>query len=165
MPAIAEAARIVENAKRLALAAHQLGVPVFATEQNKAGLGETVEELRGLPQASFQKRYFDTTQEPGWASFLPQAVETIVVCGTEAHVCVLQSVRGLLQHGRRIKVVMDAVGSRTMENRDAGLHRMEHYGAELVTAEMVIFEWLRTCDHPQFRSVLDLVRSRPTTKE
>jgi len=165
MPAIGGAPQLVENAKRLSLAAHQLGIPVFATEQNKRGLGETVEALRGFPRATFQKGHFDMTLEPGWESFLPEALGTIVVCGTEAHVCVFQSVRGLLQHGRRTKVVMDAVGSRTTNNRDAGLHRMERYGAELVTSEMVIFEWLRTCDHPQFRSVLDLVRSRAPSEK
>ena len=161
IPALADAAHVVESVKRLAAAAGHLDVPVYATEQNRSGLGETVEELRGLTRAPFHKRHFDATREDTWASFLPDTRQDIVVCGAEAHVCVLQTVLGLLRQGRRIRVVKDGVASRTAANRDAGLHRMEHCGAELVTSEMVMFEWLQTCDHPQFREVLRLLK-QPT---
>jgi len=82
----------------------------------------------------------------------------IIVAGWEAHVCVLQTVLGLLGAGRRPCVVCDAVGSRRPESRDVALRRMERHGAEIVTAEMVVFEWLGGADHPRFREVLALVK-------
>jgi len=159
VPAIFDAPRLVSRARLLADIAQRLQVPVYATEQNPAGLGATVRELRGFASPAFQKQHFDATREPSWPGVLPESCEDIVVCGTEAHVCVLQSVRGLLEQGRRITVVEDAVGSRTPADRDAGLHRMERHGAELATSEMVAFEWLQTSSHPRFREVLAIIKN------
>lgn len=159
MPAILDAPLIVSRAQLLADAARRLELPIYATEQNRAGLGETVHELQGFAPFAFQKQHFDVTREPSWIGFLPKHCEHIIVCGAEAHVCVLQSVRGLLQQGRKISIVKDAVGSRTIADRNAGLHRMERHGAELVTTEMVLFEWLQTCNHPQFREVLAMIKN------
>jgi nicotinamidase-related amidase len=81
-----------------------------------------------------------------------------VICGCEAHVCVGQTVLSLLDHRRRVVVVADAIGSRAPESREIALNRMASYGAEIVTTEMVLFEWLRTAEHPQFRPVSKLIR-------
>jgi nicotinamidase-related amidase len=158
MPAIAEADAVVANARRLAEAARLLGVPVRATDQNPVGLGPGIAELQGLPEATLAKRHFDATREPAWTDFLPTDRRHVVVAGCEMHVCVLQTVMGMLRHGLGVRLVRDAVGSRTAANREAALHRAERRGAELVTTEMVVFEWLATCDHPRFREVLALVR-------
>ncbi|MFL5224668.1 MAG: isochorismatase family protein [Microvirga sp.] len=71
----------------------------------------------------------------------------------------MQTVLGLLDRGRAVSLVADAVGSRSPANRDAALARAARHGAELVTTEMVLFEWLATSDHPRFREVLDLVKA------
>lgn len=158
MPAIADSVRLLDTARRLAETARLLDIPIYATEQNRSGLGETVGALRSFALSTFQKMHFDATRERAWMSFLPNDRDDIVVCGTETHVCVLQTVRGLLAQGRRVQVVRDAVGSRSADDRQAGLHSMERHGAELVTSEMVAFGWLQTCDHPRFRDVLKIVK-------
>jgi isochorismate hydrolase len=99
---------------------------------------------------------FDATLAPGFSDALPPG--TVVVAGCEAHVCVLQTVLGLLAQGRRVAVAADAVGSRKDGSREAALARMAAHGAEVVTAEMAVFEWLGTAEHPRFREVLALVR-------
>lgn len=157
MPAIHDGAEVTVNAGRLAEAAAATGVPVMATEQNAAGLGPTVGALAAHPSAVFAKTSFGATREPGFADFLPPRGLT-VVAGCEAHVCVLQTVLGMLAGGRRVAVVADAVGSRVPANRDAGLARMRSHGAELVTTEMVVFEWLGTSEHPAFRAVQKLIK-------
>jgi len=159
MPAIAEADRVLANAKRLAEAARLLGVPILATEENPHSLGPTVEALAPFAEARLSKHHFDATRDARWPEFLIETRPHLVVAGCEAHVCVLQTTLGALARGLRVWLVRDAVGSRTIENRDAGLHRAERHGAELVTTEMVVFEWLATCDHPRFREVLALVKS------
>ena len=72
--------------------------------------------------------------------------------------CVLQTVADLLAGEHRVVVVADAVGSRDPANRDAALERMRAHGAEIVTSEMVLFEWLRDSMHPRFREVQKLLR-------
>lgn len=158
MPAIAGGEAVVENVGRLARAARLLEVPILATEQNPGGLGRTVEALVALPSATLTKTFFDATRETAFETFLPPERPTLVVAGCETHVCVLQTVLGLLDKGRSVALVKDAVGSRHEANRDAALERAKAHGAELVTTEMVIFEWLGTSDHPGFREALSLVR-------
>ena len=95
-----------------------------------------------------------------YAGFLEATLDRhdLIVSGCEAHVCVLQTVMGLLNAGRRVYVVRDAVGSRRSENKDAAIRRMEQNGAEIVTAEMVVFEWLGTAEHPRLRDVIALIK-------
>ncbi len=100
---------------------------------------------------------FGATRAPGFLERLPEGRDCVVT-GCEAHICVLQTVLGLLEAGRRVTVVADAVGSRKTENRDAALARMAAHGAEIVTTEMVVFEWLGTARHPRFREVVRLIK-------
>ena len=159
MPAISGAEEVVANAGRLLAAAERLEVPVLMTEQNPKGLGPTVPEL-ARPDGSLPvvaKMEFDACRAGGVLDALP-AGHHIVVAGCEAHVCVLQTVLGLLDRSRRVYVAADAVGSRRPENKEAALRRLERAGAEIVTTEMVIFEWLGTADDPAFKAVIALVK-------
>lgn len=156
MPAIHDGARVVANAKKLVEAATTLSLPIVMTEQNPGKLGATVPDLAnaGLVVA---KMSFDACAESAFLEALAGDGE-LVICGCEAHVCVAQTVLSLLEHRRRVLVVRDAVGSRAAESKHAALARMERDGAEIVTTEMVLFEWLRNAAHPQFRTVSKLIR-------
>ena len=157
MPAIDGGAGVLAQAGRLLAAAKLLDVPVQFTEQNPSGLGPTAPELGpGSRGPVLRKMAFDACREGGLAR-LPD-VAGFVVVGCEAHVCVLQTVLGLLAAGRRVHVAQDAVGARLAESKAAALRRMERHGAEIVTAEMVAFEWLGSAGHPRFREVLALVK-------
>ena len=158
MPVIGDHEAVVARAVRLAEAATLLGVPVRATEQNPAGLGPTVPPLAGYPQAILAKTTFSAAADPGFAALLPAGSGEIVVAGCEAHVCVLQSVLDLLTSGRRVVWAADATGSRDPADRVAAIDRARQHGAEIVTSEMVLFEWLRDSRHPQFREVHKLLR-------
>ena len=83
---------------------------------------------------------------------------TVVIAGCEAHVCLLQTALELLEQEFEVWVVTDACGSRTERNRDAAYDRLAGNGAELVTTEMVAFEWLRSADHPLFKSIHALIK-------
>jgi nicotinamidase-related amidase len=73
-------------------------------------------------------------------------------------VCFLQTALSLIEEEFDVWVVTDACGSRSARDRDAAFDRLAGNGAELVTVEMVAFEWLESSDHPQFKAVLDLIR-------
>lgn len=181
MPAIHEADLVVANAVRLARIAQWLQVPLWATEENPAGLGATVESLQPLVAGRVvAKMDFDGTgdllprlkpparAQGGNARSLPKHLqkpaaaprgrESIVIAGCEAHVCLLQTALGLLDEELEVWVVTDACSSRTERNRDAAFDRLAGAGAELVTTEMVAFEWLRNAEHPRFQEVLALVK-------
>jgi nicotinamidase-related amidase len=182
MPAIHEGDRVVANAVRLARIAQLLQVPVWATEENAEGLGGTVEALQPLVAGRvLAKMEFDATgvllprlkpaprQQGGNARSLPKHLqkaapppesvrESIVLAGCEAHVCLMQTALGLLEEEVEVWVVTDACSSRTERNRDAAFDRLAGAGAELVTTEMVAFEWLRDAGHPRFKEVLGIVK-------
>jgi nicotinamidase-related amidase len=182
MPAVHEGGAVVANAVRLAKMARLLDVPVWATEENAQGLGPTVDELRPFAGKAVHKMQFSAAElllerlrppsrpaQGGNARSLPRHLQkpaqpaapergTIVLAGCEAHVCLLQTALDLLDEELEVWIVTDACGSRTERNRDAAFDRLAGAGAELVTTEMVAFEWLRTAEHPQFREVLTLIK-------
>jgi len=88
----------------------------------------------------------------------PEGRRSIVIAGCEAHVCLMQTALGLLEEEFDVWVVTDACSSRSERNRDAAFDRLAGNGAELVTTEMVAFEWLRTAGHPVFKEVLGLIK-------
>ena len=158
VPALHDSGGVVARAVRLAEAARLLDVPVRATEQNPARLGETVAPLAAYPGAVLSKTAFSAAGDPGFAALLPAGASEIVVAGCEAHVCVLQTALGLLGPGRRVLLAADAVGSRDPADKAAAIDRARQHGAEIVTSEMVLFEWLRDSRHPRFREVQKLLR-------
>lgn len=180
MPAIFEGEAVVENAVRLGRMARVLDVPVWGTEENPSKLGENLADIRSLCQRTLAKMHFSAAEEglgewlrapakapQGNARSLPKHLQkpaaaeernTIVIAGCEAHVCLLQTALDLLEDEFEVWVVTDACSSRTERNRDAAFDRLAGAGAELVTTEMVGFEWLRTAEHPRFDDVLALIR-------
>lgn len=182
MPAIPEREQVLANALRLARAARLLGVPAFGTEQNPEKLGTNDPALRELCQRTLAKMSFSAAsdglvdwlrpparqQAGGNARSLPRHLQkpaapvaernTVVLAGCEAHVCLLQTALELVEQEIDVWVVTDACGSRTERNRDAAFDRLAGAGCELVTTEMVLFEWLRSAEHPAFRELQALIK-------
>jgi nicotinamidase-related amidase len=104
------------------------------------------------------KTTFSAAGDPGFAALLPAGGD-VVVAGVEAHVCVLQTVLDLLAAGRRVVWAADATGSRDPADREVAIDRARRHGAEIVTSEMVLFEWLRDARHPSFKKVHSLLTS------
>lgn len=160
-PAILDGAAAIANNQRLLVSAAHLGIPALVSEQYVPGLGGTVAELLPLPAEAqrFDKMHFSCTREPGFLEKLAASGRRqILVTGMETHVCVLQTVFGLIEAGYGVFLVEDAASSRTSENRAAGVERMRAAGANIVTTEMVIFEWLQKADTEDFRALLPLIK-------
>jgi nicotinamidase-related amidase len=157
VPAIDQGAAVVENARRLVVAARLLDVPMIFTEQNAEKLGATVAELVVKPEPVVHKMSFDALDAPEFPCGLLDG-RAVIVTGCEAHVCVLQTTLGLLERGAKVFVVADAVGSRRPDSKEAAIRRMERRGVEIVTTEMALFEWLQTAAHPHFREISKLIR-------
>lgn len=162
-PAIPEAEAITRTILRLLRAAARLDVPVLASAQYPDGLGPMVEPLQAaLPDdAVIEKTAFACLREPGFAArFNALGRRQAVLTGMEAHVCVLQTAMSFLEAGVETYLVVDAVGSRHRIDFDIAVRRLARLGVELVTSEMVLFEWLERAATPTFRDVLPLIKER-----
>jgi nicotinamidase-related amidase len=181
MPALEDGSAALANAVRLAQAAQLFSVPIWGTEQNPDKLGPNAPELRALCQKTLAKMHFSACADglvellrpparapSGNARSLPKHLQkpqaaaperpSIVIAGCEAHVCLMQTALDLLEEEFEVWVVTDACASRTLRNRDAAYDRLAGAGAELVTTEMVLFEWLRTAESPVFKQVQALIK-------
>jgi nicotinamidase-related amidase len=158
MPAIHDGETVVRRCVQLATAAKELGIHVIGTEQNPDSLGPLVAEIAALCDTTLAKFHFSAAAEEGFLRRLPAGRDTLVVAGCEAHVCVLQTVAGLIEAGHSVKWVADAIGSRHPPDRVGATERAREFGADIVTTEMVIFEWLGTSQHPKFRRLAQLTR-------
>jgi nicotinamidase-related amidase len=159
MPAIDGGATAIRNANRLIAMAELADIPRIFTEQNAKGLGPTVKEVPVEKGELVHKQFFDACREDGFLDRIP-ADAHVVVAGCEAHVCVQQTVLGLLKASRKTYVVRDALGSRSAEDKETAIRRMERHGAEIVTTEMVVFEWLQSAEHRHFRNAVALIKEK-----
>lgn len=181
MPAIFENEQVLTNAVRLGQLARLMAVPVWGVEQNPSKLGQNVAQVKSLCARTLSKMHFSAVEEglgewlrppsrgvQGNARSLPKHLQkpaastnernSVVIAGCEAHVCLLQTALDLLADEFEVWVVTDACSSRTERNRDAAFDRLAGAGAELLTTEMVAFEWLRTAEHAEFRSALAVIK-------
>lgn len=175
---IAEVSGIVKNATILATLAKKMHLPVFATEHVPDKLGAFDAALSGFCKAKLRTTHFSACadglldllspkQVAGNARSLPKHLQktqpqnerlSVVVAGVEAHVSVLQTALDLLDHDFDVWVVTDACASRSERNRDAAFDRLAGNGAELVSTEMVVFEWLESSESEFFKFSLDLIK-------
>lgn len=160
-PAVLHPGGVVGRVKTLMQAANRLAVPKLISEQYPKGLGRTAPELTPLLGNApvVEKIHFSCAEEPAYLRAL-EALDRdlLVVCGMEAHVCVLQTALGLAEAGYHLAVVADAVGSRRERDHDAAIDRMRAEGLTIVTTEMVVFEWLGQAGTPEFKELSALIK-------
>jgi nicotinamidase-related amidase len=156
LPAIEHGDTVVEHAAWLVGVARELGVPILITEHYPQGVGATSEKIGRLinPDERIEKIHFSAVAEGNLLSHPAAQRKQWVVCGTESHVCVQQTVLDLLDAGREVAVVDEAVGSRKATDKALALARMRQFGAQIVSREMVAFEWLYRAGTDRFRAVL-----------
>lgn len=155
IPAIDDGQTVLDNTLWLTRLAQRLAVPVLATLQYPQGLGGLLPELAALlpAEALVEKRHFSAVAD-GCLEQLPDfARHQVVLTGIEAHVCVLQTALDLLARGKEVFVVAEAVGSRRSGDKTLALERLCQQGVQIVSREMVAFEWLYQAGTDLFRTV------------
>lgn len=154
--------RTRDTACLLARGAHELGLPVIVTRQYPRGLGDVDEHVSAaMPDWAvvLDKTRFSAAEADDIRDALRMTGRRqIVVCGMEAHVCILQTVAGLAGQGHVPFVVDDGICSRTRHHADNARDRMRAAGIELVNRESVLFEWLRDARHDRFKAISALLK-------
>ena len=164
LPPIHERERLVRNAQLLLRLAKIIDMPVIATTQYARGLGRTVPEIAALlpreePVDKVQFGCFANERFCAALKLLPGHRNTLLLCGMETHICVMQTALGALDKGYIVHVSSDAVGSRSEWNWKIGLERMQTAGALISSTEMMIYELLGGSGGPAFKAMLPYLKS------
>ncbi|HAT7921155.1 TPA: isochorismatase family protein [Legionella pneumophila] len=155
-PAILNLDLFLARCEWLLKLARKLDVPVLASEQYPKGLGRTVSPLSSYinQEECIEKIHFSCMQEPQYINLLKGYNKNqLILIGIEAHVCVLQTAIEMKGYGFDVFVVVDGVSSRSECDLKYGLKRMKQNGIHLITAEMVLFEWLKQAGTPEFKAI------------
>ncbi len=153
---------VIAKSKVLLQAANRLKIPVGVSEQYPKALGSTVAELQELLQkesSTFGKMSFSSVGCEGVMDFVEDSKKLqVVVAGVEAHVCILQTALDLAANrDLSVFVVADAIASRNPLDKEIAMNRLMSHGVELVTTEMVVFEWLKKAGTAEFKELQKLI--------
>jgi len=152
---------LFKNLQVLLQAAKILEIPILWCQQVPEALGPTLPEIAALLADSepVNKACFSCCGEERFRTELGRlGRKQVLLCGIETHVCVYQTAMDLMPQGFDVTVIADAVSSRTAQNRQIALSRLAAEGAHISSAEMALFELLRTAQHPQFKQIARLVK-------
>lgn len=161
-PHVDRGGEVVAKCAALMQAARLLEIPVRVTEHSADRIGHSVPEVAALTKPSdiLSKTHFCCTDEPHvMDDFDGIGRKQVVIAGMEAHVCAMQAALGLVDHGYQCFFVHDASGSRRASDHTAAIERLRMSNVQIVTTEMVMFEWLKRADVPEFRELLKIVKS------
>jgi len=161
VPAIYRQEQIIEKAVIFAQGLQELEIPFAVTQQYTKGLGETVS---GLKDTISEFRFIEKTSFSCWGceeyvKWLKESgKKNVLVCGIEAHICVLQTVIDLIAEGFNVFVVADCIGSRALYDKEIALERLQMEGAFLTTCETALFELTGGAKSPHFKAISKLVK-------
>ena len=172
-----DSAILISNCEKLIKGVQALDLPILWLEQNPDRLGSTVDELslllsagpsslamsesNSLPsnQKPIDKFTFDACED---AQFMKNVkaenVDTWIICGIEAHICVYQTTLSLKRMGFKVELVTDCVSSRTLANKNLAIQKLVNNGVELTGLEMCLFELVKDCRAPEFKEILGLIK-------
>ncbi|WP_462159765.1 isochorismatase family protein [Pseudoalteromonas sp. GB56] len=158
-PAMKNYAQVRGVVAKLTQAAQLLDIKHVITEQNPKGLGRTDPSLLSTKADVVEKSTFSAAQNESFLNSLAVSDRCqIYLCGMESHVCVYHTANELQRVGYQVTVIADAVCSREEDNKQLALNQLRANGVQVCTSETVMFSWLNSCEHPQFKEILALIR-------
>ena len=151
----------IANTVKLIKCCQALSIPVVVLEQNPQGLGPTLPVIQEAVGSSltFEKFTFNGMDTAEIKQQIVGANKTSwLVAGIEAHICVYQTVRGLLDQGLHVEVVTDCISSRLRSNVELAIENMRHFGANITSLEMCVYQMLGSSQSDEFKKVLSIVK-------
>ena len=152
---------LIANCEKLIKAAQVLDLPIVYLEQNPDKLGTTVDELEVLlsEYSPIHKYAFNACDESSFLDALKSYnIDTWLVCGIEAHICLYQTATGLSERGYKVQVVSDCTASRKALNKQLALTRLQQNNIAITGLEMCLYEMVKDCRSIEFKDILTLVR-------
>ena len=163
MQAIYKAEKVIKTTVLMIQSAKVLGIPIIATTQYVKGLGPFVPEIAALLEGEnavdkVEFNAFANEKVVHAVAQLPSSVDTVLITGVEAHICVMQSAIGATQQGFVPWVIADAISSREKKNAKYALARMRSMGIEAGPAEMAVYELLGRAGTKEFKELLPYLK-------
>ncbi|MHC4206926.1 MAG: hydrolase [Planctomycetota bacterium] len=152
---------LFKNVQILVKAAKILDIPILWCQQVPDALGPTIPEIAQLLEGDepINKAAFSCCGEEKFNAKLKElARKQVLLCGIETHVCIYQTAVDLLRQDFHVEVIADAVSSRALENKQIALNRLAAEGAKVTCTETILFELLKTAEHPEFRQIARLIK-------
>ncbi|MBD1584773.1 isochorismatase family protein [Pseudoalteromonas sp. S16_S37] len=158
---VANSTRLIANTEALILGCKALELPIVWLEQTPDKLGATVPQLAKQlhPEQALTKTTFSGYANQAIAQRLKSENRQYwLLCGIEAHICVYQTACDLLTNKFNVVLIEDAISSRNIEHKKLALSKLQHNGAQLSNVEMCLYELLADSQHPQFKTILNLIK-------
>ena len=153
--------KVIANIQRLIQCCQILNIPIIWLEQYPTGLGRTVEDISSLLVniPCYEKKHFNALLEPSIENAIKDSGKTQwLVTGIEAHICVYQTVCGLLERHYEVEIVTDAITSRALSNVELAVEKMSDEGAKQTSVEMAVYELLKRASTPEFKAILPIIK-------
>jgi nicotinamidase-related amidase len=160
-PVMNEKEQLLSNTQILIKGVKELGITTHFTQQYTKGLGETLDSVKSLVDdfTYFEKTDFSCFDAEEYKKALKTSgMKNVIICGIEAHVCVLQTAIDLKEAGYNPIIVADCISSRSADNKAIALDRFRHEGIMLTSYESILFELTRSAKAPEFRAISKLVK-------
>lgn len=159
MPAMKDAEKIINISKKAYEFAKMTDTKYLFTTQYKKGLGGLVDAFKSEDENVLDKSEFSCYKNAEIKKTIDDLkVKNIILLGQEAHICVFQTARDLIEANYNVLIMMDAVTSRTNENKDNALQLLRHNKVSVVNLELVMFDILKDSKHPKFKEAQALIK-------
>ncbi|AHE95008.1 TPA: isochorismatase family protein [Campylobacter fetus subsp. venerealis] len=145
---------LLQNSVKFLKIANDLGLKVIATQQYKKGLGDTDEQILNL----INSKIFDKSEFSAFNVIKDEisGYRNVILIGVEAHICVYQSAKDLLNNGYNVTLVDECVGSRDERNKELTFLNLN--GVTVKSTEMIAFEMMRSAEHVKFKDISKLIK-------
>ena len=156
-----ESDAVIANCEKLIKGAQALSLPILWLEQNPRKLGPTVEILAEIldNQQPIAKFTFDACLEPKFIEAVQAAnIESWLICGIEAHICVYQTALSLKVSGFNVQLVGDCISSRSLDNKTLAISKLLNHGIDTTSLEMCLYELVKDCRAVEFKEILGLIK-------
>ena len=152
---------LIANCEKLIKGAQALSLPIIWLEQNPEKLGPTVDNLAAIlaNQQPITKFTFDACLEPKFIEAVQAAnVDSWLICGIEAHICIYQTALNLNKLGCNVQLVGDCISSRSLDNKNLAVNKLLNHGIDTTGLEMCLYELVKDCRAAEFKEILNLIK-------
>lgn len=158
VPVIKNSKNLLAHAKRLVHAASLVEIPTLSTVQYPRGLGHTMPEISNLLEHPPVEKMTFSAVGPEAVRHWLDPDKAVVLIGIETHVCIAQTAFDLIEMGFTVILPTDCVGARSDFDHSTAITRMSQAGVIPTTSEALLFEWIGSAEHPQFKAISKLVK-------
>ena len=161
LPAMNEHEKLAKQSEILIKGLKVLDIPMIITQQYTKGLGMSEKFIFATAGSDgyMDKLTFSAMRNEQISEAIKQSKKkNVIVCGIEAHICVLQTCLDLKKQGFVPYLVLDCTGSRKKADWDMTIIRAQQEGITVTSSESILFELLGEASGDTFKTISKMIR-------